>query len=138
MSTPEIWKVLEKLCLHFKAKSYFPYNIFVLRQEMEMLPISRKDELGMKASSLAVLTHTIYCFLCLFWYFIKSNKGNSIEDALELSITEILSLLICMLLPSSFLAIHFALSFTPEIFPQIINTMARFENRVTCKYPIIF
>lgn len=124
MSSPIFWKVLDECFRRFKI----PYTVFILRQEVVMLDLSRKDKLKLQSSSIFLLVNTIYCFACLCWSF-KQKEAES-----HFSIEQLLLILLSFTISGCFMSIHFVNSFRREVFPAVFNTVFPLEQRISSKF----
>lgn len=132
MSSPAFWKDLEKFLHLYKNRVQFPYIISASKQEVILLQFSPKQKLKLQASSIFLLANTIYCFCILCWCI---KEGNSDK---QLRIEHILFILIQFFMSACFMSIHFVVSFTPEVLPCNLNTIAFLEKKIQSKLGISF
>lgn len=132
MSTPGFWKVLEEFSLRFKSRLELPFSVSVLQQKIQIRQLSPKSKLKLKISFFILLTHTIYCFLALCWFW---TRKSSISDEL-LGHLRIFLILAKFNAPACVLSMHFVISFRPQLFPAILNPMTRFQGMVASKEEI--
>lgn len=124
MSTPGLWEVFEYFVLCYRNTTNLPWTVSGARQEMKLLAISPKTKFKLQLASIIVATHTLHCFLALFWCLARPSFLEG------LSLTQIFGLLSGFFGPACLVAMHFIISFTPEIIPAILSPIPGLQERI--------
>lgn len=73
---PGMWKVLEEFVLCYKTQTKLPYTVSALRQEIGMMPLSRKKKCKLKMSSVIISCHLFSCSLLLLDTGISKERNE--------------------------------------------------------------
>lgn len=126
----KIWKVYAKYFGLFGKIVIFPF--LVENKKVKLKLLSNKKQLFLKASTILYAIHTVSC-LAILWYK-KTNKKLDINNINTLSLNDIhetIGILYIFLLSATFLPQSVLISFKPELFPQVLNSIHDLELEIS-------
>lgn len=126
MSSTEMWLILEEFALRFNNRLGLPWMVSVHQQKIKMLPISLKTKMKLQTSLLCLFSHSIFCLFSLYWLW--TGQSSIEDDKLELVKYFVLFGMLC--LSFGLLAVHFIISFSPEVIPTILNPIPHFQTKL--------
>lgn len=134
-----MWAVFKTFVDQFRNRSPLPLFVWVDREEVSYIPLSKKQNTFVHFSFSVFVLHTVYCFLRLLWLW-KIGFRPKKQDQ-DLKIIRIYLLVFFMFLPLSFASMAFVLTRRSTLFTQIMNPikgLKKFGNGNTYLVFLVF
>ncbi|OXA55060.1 hypothetical protein Fcan01_10164 [Folsomia candida] len=116
-----MWRVFETFIDQFRNRNPLPYRVFVDREEVSYVPLSKKQGIFVYFSFAVFVLHTIYCFLRVVWLW-KTEVWRQNQDQ-DLEIIRTYLLLFLTFLPLSFASMGVIISMRASIAVYIMNPL---------------
>lgn len=134
MATLGIWKLIDLGLNLFNHKlRLLPFTVSIREKALHLQPMSKIRRYFLKLCTLCVVFHTLVSltFLCKP-IFVKPERTDSTEGSVR--VVRFFMLVLSTLFPPAFLAMSYAISFTPEVAVIIINCIAQFQHETKGNY----